>query len=217
MIKKESGNKGFVVLLFVLFTLSLCTARANTQTLQISVFGGWSHIFESGSEADYSLGANDFPVNPAHTPIQLGAALGFFLSDHIGIELDYRYFLSSRVTLVDPSDQDTVEIDTGQHYTLTFNLIYRVLYSRLSPYVLVGGGFDNLLAEDENYVSEFGFDIEFMAPEKKTKGAVNIGCGVTFLALPKLGARLDVRYSLIFEDPDYQKGLGVAFGLAYTF
>ncbi len=203
-----------MTILFLLLFLGAVQAKA--QKGQLSVFGGWSRVFTSGSEADYIHGENDFPITPAHSPLQLGIALGINFNDQIGLELDYRTFFSSQLTLVDPSDLDTVEVDSSRHYALTMNVVYRVLEGRLSPYILVGGGFDKLTAEDELYRSEFGFVIEFSAPDKKTNGMANLGGGILFSALESLMTRFDVRYSPIFSDPQ-QKILSLSLGLMYTF
>lgn len=191
--------------------------RAYGQRFQVSLFGGWNRVFEYGSEDDYVLGENDFPVTPAHSPFQFGTALAFSLTDKIGLELDGRYALSSKVSLVDPSDQDTVEINTAKHYSITLNFVYRFLNGRLRPYVLLGGGIDKLVAEEETYTSEYGFEIEFLAPEKTTDPVANIAAGIQFFILSRLGARLDLRYSIIFDDPDNQSILSTTFGLFFGF
>lgn len=214
--KERPWKKDLWAVKFLFLSLFLVAVQANAQKGQLSVFGGWSRVFASGSEVDYVPGENDFPITPAHSPLQLGVALGICFVDQISVELDYRYFLSSRVTLMDPSDLDSVEVDSSRHHALTVNAAYRVFKNRLSPYVLVGGGFDNLLAKDEMHRSEFGFDIEFLAPEKRTNGVVNLGGGIIFSTLRSLMTRLDVRYSLIFSDP-HQKILSLSLGLTYAF
>jgi len=191
--------------------------QAYAQRFQASIFGGWNHVFEYGSEDDYALGENDFPVTPSHSPSLFGAGLAFSLTDNIGVELDGRYVLASKVTLVDPSDQDTVAIDTAKHYSITLNVIYRFLKGRFRPYVLLGGGIDKLLAKEESYTSEYGYPIEFLPPEKTTDPVANIAAGVQYFLHSRLGARLDLRYSIIFDDPDNQKSLSLALGLFYVF
>jgi len=204
-------------LILGIFSFCFLTTNVHAQKVQLSVFGGWNHVFEYGSEDNYVLGENDFPVTPAHTPFNFGMTLGIFFTDNIGVELDGRYALSSKVILKDPSDQDTVEIDTAKHYAITLNFVYRFLNSRFRPYFLAGGGIDKLLAKDETYTTEYGYDIEVLAPEKTTDAIANIGAGIQFFILSNLGARLDVRYIIIFDDPDNQNNLNLTLGLFFKF
>ncbi|MFP4081735.1 MAG: outer membrane beta-barrel protein [Candidatus Aminicenantes bacterium] len=176
-----------------------------------------NHHFPYGSEQDYVLGENDFPVTPGHTPFNWGAALAVLLGDNIGVELDGRYTLSSRLTLKDPSDQDTVEIDSSKHYAITLNFIYRFFEGRIRPYILAGGGIDKLLADPKTYASEYGYEIEFLPPEKTTDPVVNIGAGTLFSLSPRLGVRLDVRYTIIFADPQNVNSLNATAGLLFGF
>jgi outer membrane protein W len=206
-----------ILLLVTYLSIFFFVPQAYAQRFQVSIFGGWNHVFEYGSEDDYVLGENDFPVTPAHSPILFGAGLAFSLTDNIGVELDGRYVFSSKVTLVDPSDQDTVAIDTAKHYSITLNVIYRFLKGRFRPYVLLGGGIDKLLAKEEIHTSEYGFQIEFLPPEKTTDTVANIAAGFQYFLRSRLGARLDLRYSIIFDDPDNQNSLSLALGLFYVF
>jgi len=204
-------------LLLGIFSFCFITANGHAQKVHFSIFGGRNHVFEYGSEDDYVMSENDFPVTPAHAPFNFGMALVVFFTNNIGVELDGRYVFSSKVILQDPSDQDTVEIDTAKHYAITLNFVYRFLSSRFRPYLLVGGGIDKLLAKYETYTTEYGYDIEVLAPEKTTDVIASLGTGVQFFILTNLGARLDVRYSIIFDDPDNQINLNVTLGLFFGF
>ena len=204
-------------LLWVIFSICFLKANAQAQSVQFSIFGGWNHVFKYGSEEDYKQGENDFPVTPAHTPVNFGMAASFFFTKNIGLELDGRYVFLSKMILQDPSDQDRVEIDTSKHYSITLNFVYHFLGSRFRPYILVGGGIDKLLAKEETYISEYGYEIEFSPPEKTMDAVANIGTGIRFFILSKLGIRLDLRYSLIFADPDNQNYLNLTAGLFFAF
>ena len=203
--------------LILVILLGICTAHPYAQDIQAYVFGGWYQVFEYGEEEDYVMGENDFPVTPSHASFNLGAALALFFTSRLGVELDVRYALPTEVTLVDPSDLDTVKIDTAKHYTLTLNLVYRVLGKRLTPYFLVGGGMDKLMAKEEIALSEYGYEIEFSPPAKTTNTVANIGGGLEVFLLSNLGARVDVRYSIIFDDPHNQNSLNVTGGLLFGF
>jgi outer membrane protein W len=203
--------------LVVLFCVLGLSQKIHAQTFQFSVFGGMNHVFTYGSEKDYVFGENDFPVMPSHTPFNYGAAFSVRLTDQIGMELDGRYTLSSQVTLMDPSDNDTVAIDTSKHYSVTLNFLYRFLDGKIRPYVLLGGGVDKLLGEDRVYVTEYGWDVEFVAPKETLDPAANLGGGLHYFLRPNLGIRFDLRYVLIFSEPDRLGSLNGVLGFSFLF
>lgn len=211
------SKKSWIVLLFVVLLLPILRGTAHAQKFQLSVFGGLNHVFKYGSEDDYALGENDFPVTPAHTPLTLGASLGYFVSENLGFELDWRYTMSSKMTLEDPSDQDTVEIDSSKHYSLTLNLFYQFLSGKLRPYVVAGGGIDKLLAEDATYTSDYGFEITLVAPEKTLDAVAGFGTGLNYFVSDSIGLKLDVRYVMIFADPKNVNNLSAVIGLSFQF
>ncbi len=191
-------------------------ARGEESRFQISILGGIDTVSKYGSEADYVLGQNDFPVTPAHKPASFGASIGYF-TGNIGIELDGRYYLSSKVILEDPSDQDTVEINTSKHYSLTLNLFYQLSSGNLRPYLVIGGGVDKFSAKDETYITEYGYEVEFLAPVKTTDSLAQVGGGIHYLLSSNAGVRLDVRYVLIFADPDNVSSVNIMAGAFIRF
>jgi outer membrane beta-barrel protein len=211
------NKKSWTVFVFIVFALPLLTGTAHAQKFQFSVFGGINHVFEYGSEDDYVLGGNDFPVTPAHTPPALGASFAYYFSENLGLELDWRYVLSSKVTLEDPSDQDTVEIDSSKHYSLTLNLIYQFMSGKLRPYIVAGGGFDKLMAKDATYTTEYGFEITLEAPEKTLDAVANFGAGLNYFVSDSVALKLDVRYVMIFSDPHNVNNLSAVGGLSFRF
>ncbi len=206
-----------ILLLFFILALLGCFALGGENKFQFSIFGGINNVFKYGSENDYVMGENDFPVTPAHKPASFGASIGYFFTDNIGIELDGRYYLSSKVTLEDSSDKDTVEVDTSRHYSMTLNLFYQLSGGNFRPYLVVGGGFDKISAKDEMYTSEYGYEIEFIAPETTTDLLAQVGGGIQYFLSSSAGARLDVRYVLIFDDPDNISSLSIMAGAFIRF
>lgn len=205
------------VIFFGLISLFFLIEPVQAEKYQVSLFVGMNHVFEYGSENDYVLGENDFPVTPSHTPPNFGAAFALFIKDNIALELDWRYTLSSKVTLLDPSDQDEVEIDTSKHHTITLNFIYRFLRGNIRPYIVVGGGLDKLLAKDQMYITKYGFEVDFLAPEKTVDPIANFGAGMQLFVSPNIGIRLDLRYVMIFAEPDSISGLNGVAGITFSF
>ena len=212
-----SCNKRPWVIAILLFSLLVLAGSARAQKFQFSIFGGINHVFQYGSEENYVLGENDFPVTPSHTPGILGASVAYFFSESFGLEADGRYTFSTKATLVDPSDQDTVEVDTSKHLSLTLNLIYLLSAGNLKPYLVAGGGFDSVSAEEKNYISEYGFEITVEPPESTTDALANFGAGLIYSISPSVGIRLDVRYVLIFAEPQSVKSLNAVLGASFRF
>lgn len=171
---------------------------------QIAFFAGLNHVLQYGCKEDYVFGENDFPVTPAHTPPALGLSYARFFSRKIGFELDFRYNLSSKLTLEDPSDGDEIKIDCSKHFALTGNLIYQILNGRLRPYLLVGAGFDTLSdVKDQTVISELGYEVTLMAPEKKSDFLADAGIGILYFIDSNLGMRFDIRYIFIPKTDDH--------------
>jgi len=203
----------FVFILILVFGFGF----GQQKKLQISVFGGFSHVLEYGSEDEYVMGENDFPVTPAHMPLGFGAAFAYSFTKNMAFELEARYTLSTKVTLIDPSDEDTVEVNTSSHISGTLNFIYHFLKGKIRPYLIIGGGIDKLFAKDETYTSDYGYEVEFLAPEKTIDPVAQLGAGIHYLPSPNTGARLDLRYGLIFDKPNTVNSLNIAIGFFLRF
>ena len=205
-------------LIFVLiFGIAAGTVFAQDKKFQFSLFGGISPIFEYGSIEDYSLGENDFPVTPSHTPPYFGLAFSYFFVKNVKAELDWRYVFSSKIILSDPSDDDTVEIDTSKQYFASLNVVYQCLQCKFRPYVLVGGGINKLLAESGTFISEYGYEIELGIPDKTTALFAQVGGGLDFLLSSSFGVLADVRFVYLFTEPDNVLSLFAGVGAYFLF
>lgn len=212
----KQGKKTKSILVGLIWSI-LLIQPALAEKYLVSLFVGTNHVFEYGSENDYALGENDFPVTPAHAPPNFGAAFALSIKDNIALELDWRFTLSSKVTLLDPSDQDEVEIDSSKHHTLTLNFIYRFLLGRIEPYLVVGGGLDKILAKDKKHITKYGFEVDFLAPERTLDPVANFGAGVRFFVRSNIAIRLDLRYMMIFTEPDTLGSLNGTAGILFSF
>ncbi len=205
-------------LIFVLiFGFAAGAVFAQDKKFQFSLFGGISSIFEYGSDEDYSLGENDFPVTPSHTPPYFGLSLSYFFAENVRAELDWRYILSSKVILSDPTDDDTVEIDTSKQYFASLSIVYQCLQCKFRPFVLFGGGINKLLAEAGTYISEFGYEIELGIPDKTTALFAQFGGGLDVLLSTSFGVLADVRFVYLFTEPDNILSLFAGIGAYFLF
>lgn len=211
-------KKILISILMMVYVTGFAAAKtAGEKRLQLSILAGIHKVSGYGSQADYIAGENDFPVMPSHRPSSLGMSFAYSLTKKAAFELSGRYYFSSKVTLEDPSDQDTVEINSARHFSVTANFIYRLSVKTFSPFLVVGGGIDNLLAKDETYISEYGYEIEFLAPEKKTDLVFNLGGGIQYSFSSGFGMVLDIRYVMVFDKPSNVKSLNLMAGIFIKF
>lgn len=215
-INKENDMKkvGFSILILVFITNY---GYGLQKKLQVSIFAGMNHVFEYGSENDYIPGTNDFPVTPTHSPPSFGAAFAFFFTAYLGIELNTMYILSSKLTLVDPSDLDKVNVDSSKHYSVTLNIMYLFLEGNFRPYFGAGGGIDKIMAKDEILTSEYGNEITFIPPERKTSLIAQVRAGIQYSFSKRLGLLMDIRYAVIFDDPYNVNSINLTFGAFLRF
>lgn len=181
------------ILLFIFSALPLAEEKNN----QVSIIGGGILINESGDVSEYEPGFNDFPVTPAHKSGSLGVSYARFLPSNIGLELDFKYNIGTRVTLIDPSDQERFDVDTCNNYSFTGNIIYRISRKTLQPYVAGGMGINILRAYNKEVTSSRGNIIIITPPEKTNNFTYNIGGGLIYSFKPSVGLRLDFRYMSI--------------------
>lgn len=201
----------------MVIVLLLSMVNAEDLKTYFTLTGGINHHFEYGSVDDYLPGENSFPVMPAHTPFSFGLSFAYFFTPSLGLEVDGRMTSSSQVTLTDPSDLDTVEVDTARHFSLTFSVIYQRLFGRFNPYLAVGAGFDRLSAEDQILESTYGYEIIMQAPPEgeRMDFTLGAGTGMNYFILKNVGLRLDLRYFIIFDDPQNVNTLSIKAGLCF--
>ena len=99
-------TRNYIILLIIFVFTSWSFGQE--KKFQITLFSGINHVFEYGTERDYSPGDNSFPVTPAHDPLCAGFFFSYSLSARVALEFDAKYIWSSSVLLKDPSDGDTV-------------------------------------------------------------------------------------------------------------
>jgi hypothetical protein len=88
---------------------------------------------------------------------------------------------------------------------------------KIRPYFVLGGGVDKLLGEDRTYVTDYGWDAVFELPEETLDPVGHLGGGVHYIVRPNIGIRFDLRYVLIFSEPDRLGSLNGVLGLSFLF
>lgn len=188
------------------------------QSSRIFFFGGLDHHFILGSAQDYALGENDFPVTPVHSPALGGLSFSHTFNP-FALEIDWRYTTASQMTLEDPSDNDTVEIHSAPHLTISLSFLYHFFPGRISPYILAGGGADIAFPRAATYTTQYGYEIIMAVPPIKDRWdwEAHAGCGFVLFLKQWLALRVDIRHSWIFDSPHTVKSLQAIGGVEFSF
>jgi len=163
---------------------------------------GLNMFAASGSNGDYSAGSNDFPVTPAYQSPAFGLGFAHFFSRSFAVGLDVGYGLSAAVDLRDPSDGETVPVDTPKNLIAVLSMLQCLDLSRqMCLFFSLGGGAEYRMGEDREYGSASGSRIIIGAPAKPLSPLAAVGVGLRCMFSPALGVDLECRASYIFRDP----------------
>jgi len=180
------------------------------------VFGKGNFIGSSGSSDDYLEGVNEFPLVSAYKNFGVGFGLTFGKVVFAGFEGHYN--LSGKAKLTDPSDDDTLDINTYRYASGLFTLGVNIMRNQTVRLFINGGGGVryNLNAERQTYTSELGFGVEIEPPEKEFLLEAFGGLGFELYISQSTGLFFNGRYSYVdFEDA--QMAVVVLAGLVYRF
>ena len=209
--RQKRVKTGFIIFFF--FLVGSGISYGQEKKFQLIFFGGLTRTFQYGSQDDYISGGNDFPVTPAHSSPNIGLGIAYLLKEQIAIEFNGGVCFSSKVRREDPSDRDTVEINTFKHYPLVVNLLYVFPGRKIKPYFLIGLGIDKLSAKDKTYISQYGFEVEILTPERTVDPIINMGGGFCWFLDQTAGLRFDLRYAIIVSTPDNIHSLSLLRGV----
>ncbi len=211
--------KKTVLIFFVLIITMPAALQAQPGKVQFTLFYGINHHLEYGAVEDFQSGYNHFPVMPAHSPSNFGGSFAYFFTRWLGLEYDMRVTGRTEVTLTDPSDGDTLTIQTPKRLSITLNFLLEPLKGRISPYVLLGAGIDRIPALDETYTTSMGYEVIMNAPPENDRLDILVqgGAGVNALVYSYFGIRADVRYMVVFADPYKVRSLNATLGLIARF
>lgn len=202
-------KKNTLIIVMIVFILLLANmqlvayelpAKKSFLKKQFCLRGGLNMFASNGADSDYVAGANDFPVTPAFQSPVLGFALAFFTSRSFAVGLDVRYGLSATVDLRDPSDGETIAVDSPKNLTAVISLYnYFNLSRRLGLYVSLGGGLENLMAEEKEYLSNLGNKIIIAGPDQALSPLAAGALGLQAMLSRSLGLAFDFQATYVFR------------------
>ena len=169
---------------------------------QFCLRGGLNMFSVNGADSDYMAGTNDFPVTPAYQSPTFGFSFAVFTSRSFAVGLDVRYGLSTQVDLRDPSDAETIPVDTPKNLVVALNLFqYFNLSKQMQLFISLGGGTEYRMAEDKEYLSNLGSTIIISAPATPLSPLAAGGIGLQYMFSDALGINLECWATYIFRDP----------------
>lgn len=190
------------ILAVMLLAAGNLPAKNSFKKMQFTLRGGLNMFNANGKDSDYKAGENDFPVTPAYKAPVFGSGLTFFTSPSFAIGLDVCYGLSAKVDLRDPSDGETIPVDTPKNLVAALNLFqYFNLSKQMQLFISLGGGAEYRLAEEEEYLSNLGSTIIISAPAKPLAPLAAGGIGLQYMLSDALGINLECSAIYIFRDP----------------
>lgn len=211
-------SPAFATVFLALSCLSGLPAAAADRPLILTLGGGLHPIFAYGDSGDYQSGINDFPVTPDHNSAWAGLSLGWRPGRWL-FELEGRWIAPASVVLEDPSDGDTLALDSSPRWSLTLGAFFRLSKGRIQPYLGAAAGLDAIGGGEVRAVSRYGYAIVLPAPSLKDRfdPVLAAGGGVLVRISGRLGARLDARYVWIFEKSGPMRGVQAGGGLTLSF
>lgn len=199
---------------FALVTVFAPRAAAD---VRLRLFGQLNFMAGSGSDDGYLEGENEFPIVDPHRTQGFGLALtaGSGLLFY-GAEIQLN--LAGSAILNDPSDGDTVEVDTSRHAAALLIIgVNMVRTPGLRIFLEGGGGFAMTLDKDmRTYTSTYGFETEIAPPDREFPLVFFAGGGVEVPFSQRLALFLGGRYrTMNFHDP--QSAILMRAGLSLSF
>lgn len=193
---------GVAVIAFMLLAAGNLSAATKFKKTQFTLRGGFNMFQAAGSDSDYIAGENDFPVTPAYQAAGMGIGLAFFKSKTFAIGVNVLYGLSTQVDLSDPSDGETIQVDTPKSLVAVLGLSkYFDLSKQLQAFASLGAGGEFRMADDKEFVSNLGSRIVVSAPEKPFSPLAALGAGVQYMISSSLGVAVEVQGLYVFRDP----------------
>ena len=171
----------------------------------------------AGNESDYEVGVNEFPLAAAHTTHGFGAGISSDYGDmFFGLETHFN--LGGTATLTDPSDNDTVDIDTYKYISGLFIVGFNIVHtSRVRLFIQGGGGVSYTLdAKTKIYTSREDYETQIDPPDNKFPVSALVGGGIELDFSDRVGLLFISRYEyLAFDQP--QSKISVLAGLIVSF
>ena len=199
---RKNQYLGIAVIIAMLLAAGNLSAVSAPKKTQLTLSGGFNMFQACGKDSEYVAGENDFPVTPAYKAPELGIGLSFFTSRAFAIGLDVSYGLSAQVDLRDPSDGETIRVDTPKDLVAVLDFCkYFPLGGDMQLFVSAGGGGEYRMVTEKEYISTLGSKIIISKPDKPFSPLAAVGIGFQYMFSDSMGLAVNCRGVYIFRDP----------------
>jgi hypothetical protein len=195
-------NKVICITLAVLLLSAVDLAAAAKYKKRFSLIGGLHLFGASGSKSDYLAGENDFPAIPSYQAPFIGLGAAFITSRLSAWGLDVRYGLAATVDRRDPSDNETLIVDSPKNLTaVVFGQRFLNLSGPLVLFVSAGAGVEYRLGEAKEFISDLGNKIIMGAPKKPLAPLLAAGAGLQYMLGDRFGVGAECRLAYALRKP----------------
>jgi hypothetical protein len=199
--KSDKLFRAAAVILLLLPTVLLPAANPGKK-VRLALLGGLNLFSASGSDSDYVAGENDFPRSPAYQAPAMGFSAALFTSPLWAWGIDVRYGFSSSVDLSDPSDHETIRVDSPKYLTaVAGGQRFFTLSRSLALYAAVGAGIEYRQVEEKEFVSDLGSKIFVGAPAKPVSPLLAAGIGLQYALGDGFAVGMECRVAYALRDP----------------
>jgi len=209
-------NKKTNIIVSGVILLLLIAVQASEAETRIYLMGRGNLFLSSGSAADYRPTQNDFPLMDSHQTFGFGMGARWGKSFFFGAETHLN--LAGETTLRDPSDNDSVTVETYSFSDLLAVAGYTLYRSRAVTLALEAGvgGAMLLKAEKKRYTSTLGLDVVIKPPSTKTCFSGFAGVGMEYLFSDSVGLYLSGRFQLLALEKS-ESAIVLLAGILYRF
>lgn len=178
---------------------------------------GYQYLGPSGSNSQYEAGSNDFPVTPGHDAAHVRFLVGYRFLPRTEILADLTIYSTSRVTKIDPSDQDEVTVETAGRLGLGLSAHHYLKEGLISHYLSLSLGMDRTHADPFTTGTKLGYQYVSEIPERSTDVYTAMGIGTQLRFDYMLKAFIDLRLMSIFDSDGVVFALSTSIGVGFYF
>ncbi len=207
-----------VLKIILIFSFLVLMSTFAFSEVHFYVFGKGNFSGSTGSEEDYEEGVNDFPIASSYQTFGIGFGLTSGKTAFIGFEGHYN--MSGKVTLTDPSDNDTVDIDTYKYASGFVTIGFNIVRSRATRFYISGGGGIHLIVEKleaKMYVSDLGYETAIEPAGRRSHAAGFGGAGLELYISKTMGVFVGGRYLFYSLEGETRSALTALVGIVTRF
>ena len=200
--------------IFVLLFIVLLLASFSYGDVHLYLFGKGNFFFSQ--ESEYIPGRRDFSITQSHQSYGLGTGI-MFRKGRVFFGIEAGYTMKGKAELKDPSDDDTVKIDTYPNVSALVQVGFHIINKPSWRLFISGGGgvHFSLDTKSKIYTSALGYETEIFPQDKKIPGTAFGGIGLEVKISPSMWIFMNGRYQYIALD-EPQNAVTTLIGVSFS-